>query len=167
MNANERDRLLSRWRFGAFGHLFTSIGLWWAGFAYGMRSFTESGAGDIAAFFFRLQALINFPVVFIERDRLLQQIGRGSSPSDIWERGIGPYPSAISFLWSIVLDSYSPLYHLAFLDSAIAMPPPTSANHALQRTRATVTATATNRLRPVTTFPQCPRPRRVSLSYFR
>jgi hypothetical protein len=102
MKANERDRLLTRWLFAAIGHLLASVGLWWAGFAYGMRSFSESGSGDIAGVLFRLQALLNFPVVFIERDRLLQQIGRGSSPSGIWERGIGPYPSGISFLWSVI-----------------------------------------------------------------
>jgi hypothetical protein len=102
MNANDGDGLLSRWFFSAVGHLVISVGLWWAGFAYGMRSFTESGAGDIAGFLFRLQAILNFPVVFIERERLLQQIGRGASPSEIWERGIGPYPSGISLLWSLV-----------------------------------------------------------------
>ena len=39
-----------------------------------------------------------------------------------------------------------------------------SPNHALQRTRATVTATAAHHLRPPAAFPQCPRPWRVSLS---
>ena len=102
MNADERSRLLSRWLFAAGGHLVISVGLWWAGFLYGMRSFTESGAGDIATLFFRIQALLNFPVVFIEQDRLLQQIGRGSTPSAIWERGIGPYPSAVSLVWSLL-----------------------------------------------------------------
>ena len=102
MNPNQRDRLLNCWFFAAIAHLVVSVGLWWAGFLYGMRSFNESGAGDIAGFLFRLQALLNFPVVFIERDRLLQEIGRSSTVGDIWERGIGPYPSGISFLWSVI-----------------------------------------------------------------
>lgn len=102
MNADERSRLFSRWFFAAGGHLILSVGLWWAGFLYAMRSFNESDAGDIAKTFFRIQALLNFPVVFIDRDRLLQEIGRGSTPSEIWDRGIGPYPSVLSLVCSIL-----------------------------------------------------------------
>jgi hypothetical protein len=70
-----------------------------------MASFKSSSSGEIARQFHLIQALLDFPLVFLFHDQLLRALGNRPPPefSEVWTRGaLGPIPFGASMLWSLI-----------------------------------------------------------------